>query len=520
MEGAMGLLIKQAPMAIIGASIATALGRLDFATRNVDYIGVMSALFSAESTFVVAACVAAMFCVCVWWCATRHISCKAAVYLLDFSVHRHMDSWCFPRAAIRQVAEYSKKFDSPEDIDFMEKMVNRTGLGDETGVPLSIQSGDSNNCTMEAARAEFAATCLSTIEELLNKTGVKAHQIKFVITNSSLFNPTPSLSATIMNHFKMSTNTMNYSLGGMGCSAGVIAVDLARHMLQLYPDTYALVVSHENITNNYYDGKDKSMLIPNCLFRTNGSALLMTNRPKDTSRAKYRLQHVVRTNLAADDEAYQCVYQTEDDANKIGVRLQKELLSVGPRAVKANMTALGPLVLPYSELIITGTNMLLRKLVTGNKAAFKYLPSQWLRPYSPDFTKAFQHVCLHTGGRGVIDALQKQQNMSMQLVEPSRATLYRYGNVSSPSIWYELAYIESKNGVQKGDKVWQLAFGSGFKVNSAVWVANRRVHETHAAWEGFDVKQMYSDLDAIDEEVKSSKAKKLAAEKAATQQSQ
>lgn len=89
----MGLLIKQAPMAIIGASIATALGRLDFATRNVDYIGVMSALFSAESTFVVAACVAAMFCVCVWWCATRHISCKAAVYLLDFSVHRHMDRW-------------------------------------------------------------------------------------------------------------------------------------------------------------------------------------------------------------------------------------------------------------------------------------------------------------------------------------------------------------------------------------------------------------------------------------------
>jgi 3-ketoacyl-CoA synthase len=65
---------------------------------------------------------------------------------------------------------------------------------------------------MEAARFEFAATCFSCIEELLQKTGVKPSQINFVITNSSLFNPTPSLSATIMNHFKMGGNTKGYSL--------------------------------------------------------------------------------------------------------------------------------------------------------------------------------------------------------------------------------------------------------------------------------------------------------------------
>ena len=35
---------------------------------------------------------------------------------------------------------------------------------------------------------------------------------------------------------------------GMGCSAGVIAIDLARQMLQLHPNSNALVVSTENIT--------------------------------------------------------------------------------------------------------------------------------------------------------------------------------------------------------------------------------------------------------------------------------
>jgi 3-ketoacyl-CoA synthase len=34
-----------------------------------------------------------------------------------------------------------------------------------------------------------------------------------------------------------------------------------------------------------------------------------------------------------------------------------------------------------------------------------------------------------------------------------------------------LSYIETFKGVSKTDKVWQLSFGSGFKCNSAVWVA-------------------------------------------------
>jgi hypothetical protein len=34
------------------------------------------------------------------------------------------------------------------------------------------------------------------------------------------------------------------------------------------------------------------------------------------------------------------------------------------------------------------------------------------------------------------------------------------------SVWYELAYIETFQGVAAGKRVWQLAFGSGFKFNS------------------------------------------------------
>jgi len=163
-------------------------------------------------------------------------------------------SWHLPRSKLRELIEASKSFE-PECIEFQDKIAYRTGLGDSTSVPPALHTADSRNCGIDAARFEYGKTCFVAIEEVLQKTGIKAGQVNFVITNSSLFNPTPSLSASIINHFKMPSSTINYSLGGMGCSAGVIALDLARELLGNHPNSIALVVSHENITMSYYTGR-------------------------------------------------------------------------------------------------------------------------------------------------------------------------------------------------------------------------------------------------------------------------
>lgn len=157
---------------------------------------------------------------------------------------------------------------------------------------------------------------------------------------------------------------------------------------------------------------------------------------------------------------------------KTGVSLSKDLMAIAGQALKANITALGPLVLPISEQLLFFATLIGRKLLNPK-----------MKPYIPDFKLAFEHFCIHAGGRAVIDELEKNLQLSEEHVEASRMTLHRFGNTSSSSIWYELGYTEAKGRMKKGNRVWQIAFGSGFKCNSAIWEALRNVKASgHSPW--------------------------------------
>eukprot|EP01026_Neomeris_dumetosa_P025987 TRINITY_DN2128_c0_g1_i4.p1 TRINITY_DN2128_c0_g1~~TRINITY_DN2128_c0_g1_i4.p1 ORF type:complete len:561 (-),score=55.44 TRINITY_DN2128_c0_g1_i4:425-1951(-) len=392
------------------------------------------------------------------------------VFLLDFAVYKPPDElkMCFEKHM--DLSRKCGKFDETA-LDFQEKILTRSGLGQHTYVPYGLHTVPSVT-TMETARQEAEMVLFNSVEEALRKTNLQPKDIGILIVNCSLFNPTPSLSAMIINHFKMRSNIVSYNLSGMGCSAGIIAIDLANQMLQLYPNQYALVVSTENITQNWYFGNKRSKLIPNCIFRMGGAAIVLSNRAMDGWRAKYRLAAAVRTTAAASDAAYKCVFEEEDDQGIRGITLSKDLMAIAGESLKINITTLGPLVLPFSEQFLFFASLVMRKIFGKKK----------MKQYIPDFKLAFDHFCIHTGGRAVIEEIEKQLSLTEDLITPSKATLSRYGNVSSSSVWYILAYLETKQGIRRGDRIWQIAFGSGFKCNSAVWHSLRSVKQSHDAW--------------------------------------
>ena len=78
------------------------------------------------------------------------------------------------------------------------------------------------------------------------------------------------------------------------------------------------------------------------------------------------------------------------------------------------------------------------------------------KSYKPDFGLAFNHFLLHTGGRGVLDALEESLQLKKAHMQPSRDVLRKFGNTSAASTWYILSRVESTTGVSKNDRLWQL----------------------------------------------------------------
>ncbi|XP_006654826.2 3-ketoacyl-CoA synthase 11-like [Oryza brachyantha] len=408
---------------------------------------------------------------CVVLCSTMLVVVSTAyfltrprpVYLVDFACYKPDDERKCSRARFMNCTESLGTF-TPENVEFQRKIIERSGLGEDTYLPEAVLNIPPNP-SMANARKEAEMVMFGALDELFAKTGVRPKDVGILVVNCSLFNPTPSLSAMVVNHYKLRGNVVSYNLGGMGCSAGLISIDLAKDLLQVYPNTYAVVISMENITLNWYFGNDRSMLVSNCLFRMGGAAILLSNRGSARRRSKYQLVHTVRTHRGADDRCFGCVTQREDADGKTGVSLSKDLMAVAGEALKTNITTLGPLVLPMSEQLLFFATLVSRKVLKRK-----------VKPYIPDFKLAFEHFCIHAGGRAVLDELEKNLQLSDWHMEPSRMTLHRFGNTSSSSLWYELAYAEAKGRIKKGDRTWQIAFGSGFKCNSAVWRALRSVN--------------------------------------------
>ncbi|CAO2151372.1 unnamed protein product [Urochloa humidicola] len=154
-----------------------------------------------------------------------------AVYLLDFACYKPSPSHTVTRETFMHQSTAAGVF-TEENLAFQRKILERSGLGQSTYFPAAVLNSPPNPCMAEA-RAEAEAVMFGAIDQVLAKTGVKARDIGIVVVNCSLFNPTPSLSAMIVNHYKLRGNVASYNLGGMGCSAGLISIDLAKQLLQV-----------------------------------------------------------------------------------------------------------------------------------------------------------------------------------------------------------------------------------------------------------------------------------------------
>lgn len=398
-------------------------------------------------------------------------------YLLSFATFKAPQEWKVSHEQIIEMMKNYKCFDDEPDkapftqdsLDFMARLLARSGTGQSTAWPPGIVQtleGKRPDRSIEGSRKEAEIILFDIVENALKKSKLEPKDIDVLVINCSLFSPTPSLCAAVITKFQMRPDIFSYNLSGMGCGASLLALDLAKNMLQRRKfGGRALVVSTEIITPNLYTGNERAFLLQNTLFRCGGAAMVISNKWMDGSRAWFKLLHTIRVQNNSED-GYQCVFECEDSEGYRGVRLSKEIVKVAGKTMEKNLTMLGPLVLPWSEQAKVAFSIV--KKIIGKKVLGKKFGV-----YVPDFKRGVDHFCIHAGGRAVIDGIEKNMKLEKYHTEPSRMALLNYGNTSSSSIWYELEYImeeQKNNPLRKGDRVLQVAFGSGFKCTSGVWL--------------------------------------------------
>lgn len=409
------------------------------------------------------------------WCLAVALVAYAAcrpkrVFLLDYACYKPDDDTKCSYESSEYFVQKSGRY-TTDSVEFMRTIFLKSGLGNETYVPSFLfEQGDP---TLATAIREAEEGLFSAADAVIRKTRVDPEQIDVVVVTCSMLWPAPSLSSMIVNHCKLRPDVKTFNLSGMGCSAGGLAMDLAARILRQKSGGYALVLATESTSLNWYFGNNRSMLVTNCIFRVGAAAAMLTSDPARRPGAMMELVHALRTHHGGSDPSFQSALQREDEMGIAGVELSKDLVPVAGAALREHIRSLALRILPVSELLqyacAAARSAALRAVATGGAAA----QGKVAQPHVPDFTQAFEHMCFHPGGKAVINKLWRLMRLPDEMVEAARMTLHRFGNTSSSSIFYELGYFEAKAKIKQGDRIWMLAFGTGFKVSSLVWVALR-----------------------------------------------
>jgi len=394
------------------------------------------------------------------------------VFLLDFAVYKAPD--CF-KAAMFEAYERNVELGLfPQDqAEFMLRVAERSGLGfNATYWPPAINPmvNPILRNDMATAMVEAEMVMCGAVQELLDRTGIRPEQIDILVTTCSIFCPTPSLASMLVTKFGLRSDIQSYHLGGMGCSNGVVGVGLVRDLLQARPNSIALFVPAEITTYPFYTGRDKAYSVANALFRMGGAAALLTNKQAHARSAKYELQCSVRVHTGQSEESYGCMSWGPDSDGINGIRLGKNVPKCAAAALMACLECVAPHIMTWGQWLSAIGNWGASRLTTN------------VERYKPDFTQCVDHFALHAGSYAVLKALQKGMQLPAHHLLPNFAALRDYGNTSSSTTWYTLAYLESVVGVKRGARIMQVGLGGGMKAGVNIWTACRNNQHSHGAW--------------------------------------
>jgi len=234
------------------------------------------------------------------------------------------------------------------------------------------------------------------IGEALGHARVKADEIDLVISTSCTGYLCPSIDAHLASDLGFRPDVLRLPITELGCSAGTAAIGFAHRHLLAHPDHKVLVAALE-LPSTVWQFEDRSLdnLIGSCVFGDGAAAAVL-----GTGSA----------GLNVEDASS---YLVPDTARMLGFDLRDGgfHLVLNARLPRILEQRLAPVVSAFTEGAGVG---------------------------------ALDFVALHAGGPQIHDAAQAALGLEPELLDPTRQTYKRVGNISSVSIFFVLQELTSR----------------------------------------------------------------------------
>ena len=188
-----------------------------------------------------------------------------------------------------------------KDDEFITSLLEKTCMYEKQWLPkpihnlaLIMKEEFSNFALgMDVADEEAEVIAGRSLQELFERSGVNPARVDVLLCVST---QATLLQRAVIGKFGFREDLEVLTLGGMGCSGGVMSTDFAnKYLSQRKTPTTMAAICHETITRGFYTGLSRASMVTNALFRANACAMMFSTDPSLKVQAKFKLEYSTRT---------------------------------------------------------------------------------------------------------------------------------------------------------------------------------------------------------------------------------